>query len=123
MEQLGSVQERATVEVVVHVNFPDTERQGHGLKNIENILKDVKEGQIEVVCHGAGIALLVTGKTKHADEIEKLMKQGVRFMACENTMREKGIKKEDLLEGVTTVPSGAVEVIRKQQEGYSYFKP
>jgi intracellular sulfur oxidation DsrE/DsrF family protein len=30
----------------------------------------------------------------------------------------------DLLPGVATVPSGVVEVIRKQQlEGYAYFKP
>lgn len=27
---------------VVHVNCADAERQGHGLKNIENILQDVE---------------------------------------------------------------------------------
>lgn len=110
-------------KAVVHVNFDDAERQKHGLKNVSNMLKEVKEADIEVVCHGGGIGLVVKEKTAHAAEVERLAKAGVRFAACENTMREKGIKKDDLLPGVATVPSGAVEVVRKQQEGYGYFKP
>ncbi len=112
------------VRAVVHVNFGDTERQKHGLKNITNILKETGEkGEIEVVAHGAGIDLLVTSKTKHAEQVAELRRRGVRFVACENTMREKSIAKGELLEGVETVPSGAVEVIRKQQAGYGYFRP
>ena len=112
------------LKVVVHVNFSDAERQKHGLKNVANMLKEVKgAAEIEVVCHGAGIALVVKDKGEHADEVARLVKAGVKFVACENTMRDKSIPKENLLPGVTTVPSGAVEVVRKQQEGYGYFKP
>ncbi len=112
------------LRVVVHVNFADAARQGHGLKNVENVLKAVHgKAEVEVVCHGAGLALLVKGQTKHADQVAKLLKQGVRFAACENTMREKSVAKADLLAGAMTVPSGAVEVIRAQQAGYAYFKP
>lgn len=112
------------LKVVVHVNFPESGRQGHGLKNIANVLKEVPEARVEVVCHGAGIGLVERTRTEHAEAVESLMRKGVRFVACENTMRHKSIRKEDLLPGVGTVPSGAVEVIRKQQrEGYAYFKP
>ncbi len=112
------------LKVVVHVNFPESGRQGHGLKNIANLLKEVPEARVEVVCHGAGIGLVERTRTEHAEAIEALMRKGVRFVACENTMRMKSIHKEDLLPSVGTVPSGAVEVIRKQQrEGYAYFKP
>lgn len=111
-------------KAVVHVNFADAERQKHGLKNVSNMLKEVKgAAEIEVVCHGAGIALVVKDKGEHADEVARLVKAGVKFAACENTMRDKSIPKENLLPGVTTVPSGAVEVVRKQQDGYGYFKP
>ena len=108
---------------VVHINFTDSERQKHGLKNVANILKEVKGAEIEVVCHGGGIGLLVKDKSEHADEVARLIKEGVRFVACENTLRDKSILKESLLPGVTTVPSGAVEVILKQAEGHGYFKP
>ena len=112
------------LKAVIHVNFADTERQKHGLKNIANILKEAKGPfDIEVVCHGAGINLLTKDKTSHGEEVTRLMKDKVRFAACENTMKEKGIAKEQLLSGVETVPSGAFEVIKRQQEGFGYFRP
>ena len=112
------------LKVVVHINFSDAERQKHGLKNIANILKEVKgEADIVVVCHGDGIGLLVQEKSQNADQVEQLIKAKVRFAACENTLRDKEIPKGKLLSGVTTTPSGAVEVVRKQQDGFGYFKP
>jgi intracellular sulfur oxidation DsrE/DsrF family protein len=116
--------EAGPMKVVVHVNFPESGTQGAGLKNITNILKDAPDTVVEVVCHGAGIGLVEKARTDHAEAVEALIKKGVKFVACENTMRQKSIKKEELLPGVGTVPSGAVEVVRKQQkDGYAYFKP
>ena len=113
----------AMLKTVVHVNYEDSERQKNALGNLENILNEDPKADIRVVCHGAGMSLIRKSKTKHADEVKALTEQGVRFLGCENTMKKKAIEKSDLVEGVTTVPSGAVEVIRKQQEGYSYFRP
>jgi hypothetical protein len=115
--------ENPMLKAIIHINFADSERQKHGLKNVTNILKAEKSAEIEVVCHGGGIGLLVKDKTDHADDVARLIKERVRFVACENTLRDKSIPKENLLPDVTTVPSGAVEVVRKQQEGFGYFKP
>jgi intracellular sulfur oxidation DsrE/DsrF family protein len=120
----GDDSEGEMLKVVVHVNFPEAERQGGGLKNIANVLKASPGAQVEVVCHGPGIVLVEKARGAHAEEVAALIRQGVRFVACENTMRQKSIRKEDLLAGVGTVPSGTVEVIRKQQkDGFAYFKP
>ena len=62
--------------------------------------------------------------TDHAEPVEALVKTGVRLVAKENTIRRKSIPKDDLLPGVGKVPSGAVEVFRKQQkDGYDCFMP
>ena len=114
---------RPMLTAVFHVNFGDAERQGHGLNNIENVLKEAEDAQIVVVCHGEGISLVEKSRTKNADDIQALMKKGVRFVACENTMAKKSLEEDDLVPGTATVPSGAVEVILKQSEGYSYFRP
>lgn len=120
----GDGPEGGPLKVVVHINFPESGTQGAGLKNVTNILKEAPDTQVEVVCHGAGINLVEKARTDHAEVVEALLEKGVRFVACENTMRQKSIRKEDLLPGVGTVPSGAVEVVRKQRrEGYAYFKP
>ena len=112
------------LKAVVHVNFSDPERQGHGLKNVENILKETgSDAEIEVVAHGGGIVLLVQGESKHADKIQSLIERKVKFVACRNTLRDKSIAEKRLLPGVQVIASGAVEVLRKQQDGFGYFKP
>ncbi len=115
---------KAMLKAVVHVNVADAERQKHGLKNVANVLK-AEEGKAEVVvvCHGPGITLLVKDKSPDAGEVERLLKDGVKFEACENTLTDKSILKESLIPGVTTVPSGAAEVVRRQQGGFGYFRP
>lgn len=110
-------------KAVVHVNFDEPGHQKAALKNVANMLKEAGSGRIEVVCHGKGLGLLVKAQTPHAAEIERLARAGVKFAACENSMREKSVAKADLLPVVETVPSGAVEIVRKQQEGHGYFKP
>jgi uncharacterized protein len=111
------------IQAVIHVNFEDAERQGHGLKNLANILKESPDAKLITVCHGGGIKLLVQGETQHAKQISELMDKGVQFVACENTLKDKNIALEKLLSGVSTVASGAVEVIQRQHAGFSYFKP
>ena len=111
------------LKAVVHVNFEDSKRQEHALANIENILKEVPDAKIEVVSHGEGITLIQKSKSEHGEKIAALTKLGVQFVGCENTMKKKSLNKEDLLNGTTTIPSGAVEVIRKQSQGYGYFRP
>jgi len=122
-------QERNQIlKAVVHVNFSDPERQANALKKVEKILKEVgNDAEIEievvVVAHGAGIVLLVQGESEHADKIQSLIDRQVKFVACRNTLRDKSIAEDRLLPGVQVTASGAVEVLRKQREGFSYFKP
>ncbi|MGV3484146.1 MAG: DsrE family protein [Planctomycetaceae bacterium] len=111
------------LKAVIHVNFADPARHEAGMNNIENILKDVSDAEIEVVCHSEGLTLLTKKRSGQTEMVSALMKRGVRFVACENTMRKKSLTKDDLIEGTLTVPSGAVEVLRKQSQGYGYFRP
>jgi uncharacterized protein len=86
--------EAKTLRAVIHVNFADADQQGRGLTSVKNMLKEVNgKAEIEVVCHAAGIGLVVQGQSKHSDEVAALIKQGVHFVACENTVRAKSIAK------------------------------
>jgi intracellular sulfur oxidation DsrE/DsrF family protein len=113
-----------SLRVLIHMNFADTGRQGQGMKNISRILEADPESQIVVVCHSGGINVVEAIRTDHSDAITSLIDRGVRFVACENTMKRNGITRDDLVPGVGTVPSGAVEVVRRQQfDGFAYFRP
>ena len=113
-----------SLRALVHINFADTGRQGQGMKNIARILEADPQAQVVVVCHSGGINAVEAARTEHAQAITSLIGQGVQFVACENTMKRNGITKDDLVPGVGTVPSGAVEVVRRQQfDGFAYFRP
>ena len=112
------------VRAVVHINFDNPQRQDHGLQNVEKILNECDEAaEIEVIAHGPGVSLLVRQQNGHSEKIRKLADRGVRFTACENTLKERDIEEDTLLPGVTMPPSGAVELLRRQQEGFAYDRP
>lgn len=124
---VGSVEQDGSLKVVVHVNFAQTTHQKIGLKNVQNMLRTASaegiKAEIEIVCHGEGIRLVEKARTELADEVAAMANEGVRFVACENTMRERSLAREDLVPNVGTVPSGAFEIVIRQRDGYSYFVP
>ena len=110
-------------KVIFQMSTGDAEEQ----KGLINNLESLKNGfgdkiLIEVVAHGPGITFLMKDKSVVAEGIAKMIKEGVIFVACENTMRKKNITKDQLLENIGTVPMGIGEIILKQEQGWSYIK-
>lgn len=102
----------------------DNEEQWQALlNNVENLQKSFgkEKTEVEVVTHGKGLSL-IKNTTPLKDRVIAISQTGVRFVACENTMKKQQVKKEDLLSVADTVDSGIAEVIRKQEAGWSYIK-
>lgn len=109
--------------VVMHMSSPDT----LVWKGLMNNLKNMKAGwgdsvAIEVVVHGPGISMLVKEKTTQAAKIAAFSKEGVLFVACENTIRERKIDRASILPDAGFVPMGVGELVLKQEQGWSYMK-
>ena len=112
-----------THKVVIQLNTSDTLVWHGALKNISNLQTALGTStQIEVVAHGAGISILVDGKTTQKAKIAELAAAGVLFKACENTIRERKIDRTTILPQAGTVPSGVAEVVLKQEAGWAYLK-
>jgi intracellular sulfur oxidation DsrE/DsrF family protein len=109
--------------VVIQLNTADTASWSSVIGNIKNIQKVWPNNlNIEVVVHGKALDFLVKEKTYFKDEIQLLSLQGIKFNACENTMRKHNITADMLVKDAGTVPSGVAEVIMKQENGWSYLK-
>lgn len=110
--------------VVIEVNVEGQEAWTGILNNVENLQKALgqEHTQIEVVAHGKGLSLLLATDTPLKERLKQISDTGVVLAACENTMRRKNVKKEDLLPFSATVPSGVTEVVLKQEAGWSYLK-
>ncbi len=89
--------------------------------NIRNLLKLLPDAEVEVVSYGPGI-MMVAKTSSVAADITALQGQHVKFVACQNAMRARKLTVADLVDGVTPVPAGIVEVVTKEEEGWTYIK-
>ena len=92
------------------------------MKQLNNVLTASPDAKIEVVCHGPGINMLVTDKTTVHDKIQEMKTRGIVFAACENTLKDRNISKDKVITEAVFVPSALIEIITKQEQGWSYIK-
>ncbi|MBK7888911.1 MAG: DsrE family protein [Bacteroidetes bacterium] len=90
------------------------------LKNLKEVWADSVE--IEVLIQGPALDMIIADKTTQQEGISKMKQKGVRFIACEFSMRQRKVTKEELLKDVESVNYGLVEIITKQEQGWSYLK-
>lgn len=109
-------------KIVMQLTSADTAVHRSIIKQIHNALSAAPKSKIEVVCHNQGISFLMASKTLQAEKIRELKTQGVVFAACENTMRDRKIKREELLPEAITVPAGVIEIVKKQRKNWAYLK-
>lgn len=109
--------------VVFQMTSSTIEEQKGLINNVNNLLNLWKEDVvIHVVIHGPGISLVLSEKTTLQSELYLLVEKGVVFQVCENTLKQKGIAKEAIIDKMQYVPSGIAEIIQKQEQGWSYIK-
>lgn len=89
-------------------------------KNVQHYLgKD--NVAIEIVIHSGGI-YMVTRDSAVSNNITAAQKNGIVFAVCEQTMKRDKFTQKDLHDGVKLVPIGAVEIMQKQEAGWTYIK-
>src|SRR5512135_697402 len=110
--------------VVMQVSQADKARWELALNNAENLQEALGANNvdIEIVAYGPGIKMLELQSTS-GNRIADAIKRGVKFSACEVTMRKAKLTKADMLDNIGYVPGGVVELMRRQQEGWAYIKP
>ncbi|MEO7008222.1 MAG: DsrE family protein [Caldimonas sp.] len=120
----ATAQDTKKMRVVVQVSEADPARWNLVLNNVRNLQQDLGAANvsIEVVAYGPGIGILKLDAVSNS-RVSEAIKDGVNVAACENTMRNQKLVHADMHPGVSYVPSGVVEIVRRQQEGWAYLRP
>jgi intracellular sulfur oxidation DsrE/DsrF family protein len=109
--------------VVVHLAEALPERHRAVLQNVRNLRAALDDGiPVELVTHGPGVDLVVTGSQTRAD-LAAVVSSGVDVLACRNTLQARGLGTNDLLPQVGTVDSGVAHLARRQLAGWAYLRP
>lgn len=125
---LGAVQAQPSAgkphKVVIQVSDADPTKWTLALNNASNIQQDLGADQvaIEIVAYGPGIALLKLESVAGA-RVADALAAGISVQACENTMRNQKLVQGDMLPKIGYVPSGVVQLMKRQKEGYAYIRP
>ncbi|MFZ1453228.1 MAG: DsrE family protein [Ferruginibacter sp.] len=116
------VTEKQQHKIIFQLTTGDTLAHKALMKQLNNITTVVPGTQIEVVCHGPGLSMLVTGKTVVHEKMQQMKMKGVVFVACEFSMSERNVPKEKIIPEADFVKAGIIEIVTKQEQGWSYIK-
>lgn len=113
--------------IVLQISDADPSKQTLVLNVASNLLKHYGQDKvdIEIVAFGPGLRLLFA-ENSNAPRIERLAGSGVRFAACNNTIRKMSSilgHTPDLNPRAVHVSAGVVRIIDLASEGYFVIKP
>jgi uncharacterized protein len=113
-------------KAVFHIDLQNDQLFKLGLGNITNTLAalDGADGDFILLANGPGVAMLAGEKVKeNLEQINTLLKAGVRFQACNNALKKFNVDAANLAEGVEIIPAGIIGLIDLQNDGFAYIKP
>lgn len=80
--------------------------------------------EIEIVVFGPGVQTLKYYAPKPVpDRIKQEKYNGIRILACDYSMRAAKLRPSDMLREISYVPSGVIEIMEKEQLGWTYIRP
>lgn len=120
---LAVAAEKKAHNVVFHVTDNDPVKWNQALNNSANLQKATgKENiNIEIVVNGPGLDMMKFDSVV-ANRMTEATANGVSLLACGATMKAAKVTEKDLHAGVKVVPGGVVEIMEKQEAGWTYIK-
>lgn len=109
-------------KIVFQLTTDDTLAHKSLMKQLNNIITVVPGTKIEVVCHGPGLTMLMTDRSVVQEAIRKMKARDIEFVACEFSMSERNVPREKIIAEAAFVKAGIIEVVSKQEAGWSYIK-
>lgn len=111
-------------KIVLQISDPTADKQTLVLNVVGNLLRHFGQDMvaIDVTAYGPGLRLLYKDNV-NSGRIKNLAAQGVRFSACENTMKQQHKTLADLNPVAKPVSAGIVHIMELEKKGWTYARP
>jgi intracellular sulfur oxidation DsrE/DsrF family protein len=111
-------------KVIIQVSDSLPEKWNLALNNARNLQEAIGRDKVdvEIVAYGPGIEMFKM-ESEVGNKVDKAIAEGVKIVACQNTMKARKLTQSDMLTSIAYVPAGVVEIMRKQQQGWAYLRP
>ena len=110
--------------VIFQVSDNDPAKWSLALNNARNVQQDLGKNnvEIEIVAYGPGLGML-KADSKVADRLAQALDNSVGLLACENTMTNTRVTRDEMYGGIAYVKAGVTHIMKRQQQGWAYIRP
>jgi intracellular sulfur oxidation DsrE/DsrF family protein len=110
--------------VILQVSDNDPAKWSLALNNARNVQQDLGKDnvEIEIVAYGPGLGML-KAESKVADRLAQALDNNVGLLACENTMTNTKVSRDEMYGGIAYVKAGVTHIMKRQGEGWAYIRP
>jgi intracellular sulfur oxidation DsrE/DsrF family protein len=108
---------------ILHVTDNDPVKWNQALNNANNLQKALGKANVdvEIVVNGPGLEMMKF-ESPVGPRMGEAMKNGISLLACGATMKATKVTEKDLYQGVKVVPGGVVQILNRQEAGWTYIK-
>jgi len=112
-------------KIMLQISTSDEKKINDVLWNAVNLQKfyGIDNVRIAIVAFGPGMQALYSETSPVGERIESLLKYGIEFIGCGNTMETTKHVEADLIPGVGFVTAGIAEIVERQLAGWIYVHP
>jgi intracellular sulfur oxidation DsrE/DsrF family protein len=109
---------------VFQVSDADPAKWNLTLNNARNVQADLGKDnvEIEIVAYGPGLPMLKSD-SKVAARLAQALDSSIALLACENTMQNTKVGRDDMYYGIAYVQAGVTHLMKRQREGWAYIRP
>ena len=108
--------------IIMQLTSGDTLVQKGLMRQLKNMKEAAPSMQLEVVCHGPGMDLLMSDRSIVQSKITEFASKGIVFLACENTIKERNLDRTKVITEAGYVKAGIIHIVERQEDGWSYIK-
>jgi intracellular sulfur oxidation DsrE/DsrF family protein len=104
-------------------NNPDIVKKA--VRNINNLISDprlVGKIQVELITFSGGTETVMKGSPYEGD-FKALIEKGVMVVQCQNSLRERKLTQDQMLDFLGYTPSGNGELVIRASQGWVIVKP
>lgn len=122
--QAAETPAKPAYRVVFSVTVDDQHVWNEVFGNFRNIQRALgpENVAIEMVVYGDALPML-RDDSLVVNKVEEALEEGVKIVACENTMKAQNISRNSMLPNIGYVQAGIVELIKLQAAGWAYIRP
>ena len=111
-------------KLVIQVSDAEPAKWNLALNNARNVQEELgaKNVEIEIVAYGPGLGMLKKDAVT-SGRVDEASLADIKVVACENTMRNQKLTRADIHAAASYAPSGVVQLMQRQSQGWSYVRP